>query len=401
MSAPDRPAPDRPAPDQPAPDRPAPDRPAPDRPAPDRPAPDRPALDRAAPDRAVPPPAGDAALPPISARPFDREAFWTVAVGLPALVSVLRLWAEAGDLETTLLLVANVGPVNLLASLVVTATWLVSAALVAVFTVGAVTRRGRRTGTATLTWGSLFAQLSWAAPRWLRIMAFALAALTWQLLYLPLLLLAACAAFGLHPTRPRRTGWLLAAAAYLAVFGPVAVSATIQGYAVPALLVLAPPVLVALGATRPIPAGLARPFSSVAQVTALALVVLAAAPVFTAPVLPRGVVTVTGEGDEPPQPVRGHVVEVNDTTTAVLRSSGGVEFIPNRRVGDRVLCPDEGRAARYRLFVFGLHIEDSVLSGAGRLRRPSPVLDPRCRPTVPERPMGVPFTEPTSSASTD
>ncbi|MGN9808010.1 hypothetical protein ACTMSW_01445 [Micromonospora sp. BQ11] len=346
---------------------------------------------------ATPSPAVDAAPPPISDRPFDREAFWTVAVGLPALVSVLRLWAEAGDLETTLLLVANVGPVNLLASLVVTATWLVSAALVAVFAVGAVTRRGRRSGSATLTWNSLFAQLSWAAPRWLRILAFALAALTWQLLYLPLLLLAAGAAFGVHPTRRHRIGWLLAAVAYLAAFGPVAVSAVLAWYVVPALLVLAPPVLFALGATRPIPAGLARPFASVAQVAALALVVLAAAPVFTAPVLPRGVVAVTGEGDDPPQPVRGHVVEVNDTTTVVLRSSGGVEFIPNGRVADRVLCPDEGQTARYRLFVFDLHIEDSVLSGAGRLRRPAPVLDPRCRPTVPERPAGLPFTEPTAT----
>ncbi|HEY0696709.1 MAG TPA: hypothetical protein VGD43_02755, partial [Micromonospora sp.] len=328
------------------------------------------------------------------ARPFDRESFWTVAVGLPALVSVLRLWAEAGgDLETTLLLVANVGPVNLFAGLVVTATWLVSAALVAVFAVGTLTRPGMPAGGGRLSWPTLFAQLDWAAPRWLRIIAFVLAGLTWQLLYLPLLLLAACATFGWHPggSRRRLVGWGAAGLAYLAVFGPVAVSALVNGYLVPAALVLLPPVLLVLGASRPLPAGLARPFAVVAQSATVALVLLAVAPVLSTPVLPLSVVTVTGPDGTPPQPIRGHVIEVNDATTAILRSRGGVDFIPNRRVADRILCPDQGQATRYRLWVFGLHVEDSLLQGIGRLRRPVTPLDPRCRPTILEREPGAEF----------
>lgn len=356
----------------------------------------------ASPPQPAPPPAPTP--PPTSARPFDRESFWTIAVGLPALVSVLRLWAEAGgDLETTLLLVANVGPVNLFAGLVVTATWLVSAALVTVFAIGSLTRTGVPAATDRIAWTSFFAQLSWATPSWLRIIAFVLAALTWQLLYLPLLILAACAAFDWHPGGPRQrlNRWIMAGLVYLAVFGPVAVSSIANGYVVPAAHVLVPPVLLALGATRPIPASLARPFASVAQGVTLALVLLAATPVLTTPVLPRGVITVTGSDGRAPQPVRGHVIEVNDATTAVLRMRGGVEFIPNDRVADRILCPDEGEAARYRVWLFGLHIEDSILQGAGRLRRPVVPLDPRCRPTIPERQPGEEFTRVEPSGPAD
>ncbi|MEH1015194.1 hypothetical protein V6U90_19020 [Micromonospora sp. CPCC 206060] len=345
------------------------------------------------------------APPPVAARPFDRESFWTVAVGLPALVSVLRLWAEAGgDLETTLLLVANVGPVNLFAGLVVTATWLVSAALVAIFAIGSLTHAALPPTATRLSWTSLFAQLAVAAPSWLRIIAFVLAALTWQLLYLPLLILAACAAFGQYPdrNRGRPTGWIVAGVGYLVLLGPVAVRAALGGYLVPLAYLVLPPVLLALGAARPVPASLARPFAAIAQGSTLTLVLLAVTPLLTTPVLPRGVIIVTGSDGAPAQPVRGHVIEVNDATTAVLRARGGVEFIPNDRIADRILCPDEGEAARYRLWVFGLHIEDSILQGVGRFHRPAVPLDPRCRPTVPERQPGAGFSpvEPTTPPST-
>lgn len=323
------------------------------------------------------------------ARPFDRESFWTIVVALPALVSILRLWAEAGgDLETTLLLVSNVGPVNLIAGLVVTATWLVSAALVTIFAVGSLTRNALRAGVERLTWSALFAQLASAAPRWLRPIAFVLAALTWQLLYLPWLILAACAAFGWHPAGPRRriVLWALAGVAYLTVVGPVVVAAIARGDVVPVAHLLMPPLLIALGATLPIPAGLVRPFAAAAQAATVLLVLAAAAPVLATPVLPLSVLTTVKAGDDqPPQPIRGHIVEVTDTTTAILRVRGGVEFIDNDQIAGRALCPDEDEAPRYRLWIFGMHVENSILQGVGRLRRPVVPIDPRCRPTLSEQ----------------
>jgi hypothetical protein len=335
----------------------------------------------------------EVARPGPAARTFDREAFWALAVGVPVLVSVLRLWAEAGgDLQTTLLLVANVGPVNLFAALVVTATWLVSATLVAVFAIGSMTREGAAAPAAPLTWPSFFAQLAAGAPYWLVIGTFVLAALTWQLAYLPLLILAGCATF---PWRPKGglwlVGWAAAAVGYIAAFGPAAVQAIAGRHVVPAVLIILPPVLLALGAARPIPATLARPFAVLAQSAAVVLVLFAVTPILSAPVLPLSVVTVAEPDDQPPKPIRGHVVEVNDTTTAILRVRGGVEFIPNAKIAARILCPDRGQAARYRVWVHGVHIEDSLLQGVGRSRRPVVMLDPRCRPTVPEREAGQDF----------
>ncbi|ASW55813.1 hypothetical protein [Plantactinospora sp. KBS50] len=325
-------------------------------------------------------------------RPFDREAFWTLVVALPALISILRLWAEAGgDLETTLLLVSNVGPVNLIAGLVVTATWLVSAVLVAIFAIGTVTRAALPGGTERYGWAALFARLAAAAPGWLRLIAFVLAALTWQLLFLPWLILAACAAFGWYPSGPRRrlVGWVLAGAGYLAATGPVVAAAVGRGYVVPLLHLLGPPVLLALGAARPMPAAAARPFASATQAGTALLALAAAAPVLATPVLPLSVVTVgVADEDQPPQPIRGHVVEVNDATTAILRAHGGVVFVDNQQVKARVLCPDEGATPRYRLWILGVHVENSFLQGAGRLRRPATPVDPRCRPTIPERAAG-------------
>jgi len=264
--------------------------------------------------------------------------------------------------------------------------------LVAVFAIGSLTRAGAEPADRPVTWPSLFAQLTAAAPGWLRVAVFGLAALTWPVLHLPLLWLAWVATFGRHRSGPlsrwRVAGWALVAAGYGYLFGSTLLAAVAAGYALPAALIVAPPLLLAVGAARPAPAGLARHVAVAAQVATLALVPFVAAPLIATPVLPLSVITVTEGDGQPPRPVRGYVVEVNDNTTAVLRVRGGVDFVPNIKVAARILCPDQGQATRYRLWVHGVHVEDSLLQGLGRKRRPVVNFDPRCRPTVPEREPG-------------
>jgi hypothetical protein len=313
----------------------------------------------------------------------ERQAFWTLVVGAPAAALILRLWVEAGgDLQTTLLLVANVGSINMVTAFLVTAMWLISTVLVGIMAIGTLTAHGLRDPAWTRSWRLWSARVTIAMPYPLRVAVFALAAVTWQILYLPLLALALCIVF--RPASPGWAGRILAALAYAALFVPTLLSAVGDRAALPALLIVATPVLVLLGAARPLPRVAAVPFATVAQAVGIALLPVAVLPTITAPVLPLTVVMVGDEGGSPPLPVRGYVVEVNDASTAVLRERGGVRFIANTAVTDRVLCPDPGQTPHYRLWLYRLHIEDSLLQGIGRLHRPAPEVDPRCRPSVPE-----------------
>lgn len=348
----------------------------------------------------------DSPRPPVPDRGepelIDRQGFWSLVVAVPVLLSVLRLWAEAGgDLQTTLLLVANVGAVNLFAALVVHGAWLVSAALVAIFAIGGITDPD---AAADPAWAgrpaapSLFCWLSRRAPLWLKISVFALAALTWKLLYAPLLILAFFAMFRdvlpqtmrppssrRAPTSPHRIHALqiVGVIGYAVVFAPTAAQAAEQRYLVPLMLIVVTPLLLILGAYHPVPRRLSRPFALVAQTGTIVLTLIAGAPVIAAPVLPLTVVTV--DGIDGPEPVRGHVVEVNENSTVILRESGGVDFIPNTKVAEQILCPDRDQAPQYRLWIYGIHVEDNLLQGIGRNRHPRVTIDPRCRPAVPER----------------
>jgi len=316
----------------------------------------------------------------------DQQALWSVAVGLPALISVLRLWVEAGgDLQTTLLLVANVSSINLIAALIVMAAWLVSASMVAVFAIGQLTKDVLPEHPVPRPWRLRFARIAAGTPAPLKLVVFAFAALTWQLMFLPLLLVAAAMVFGLPPQRWYR--WLTYLVGYLLLTGPTMLAALDKGDVLPVLVILAPIVLLPLGAARPVPVSLALPYARLAQALTAALVLHAASTVIAAPVLPLSVLTVTSahpdakEVDPRPLSVRGYVIEVNDATTAVLHEHGGVEFIPNARVTSRVLCPDSSQTPNYQLAVRGMHIEDSLLQAIGRHRRPNEGIDPACRST--------------------
>ncbi|MFY1689309.1 hypothetical protein [Plantactinospora sp. WMMB782] len=360
------------------------------------------------------------------------QSFWTLVVGVPAIFSVLRLGVEAGgELQTTLLLVANVNPVNLAAALVTTAARLVSAGLVAVFAIGAVLlvsaernpshRIGRRP--------PIFARWRATAPPWVVIASFAVALATWPILYLPLLLPAFAAAFQLSPDRldERRIPRLLILAALLAGYAVLVLPTLGDAWAQRepfAVLVVAAPPLLAMLVTGPVPVVVARPLAMTVQLAVLGMLCWAALPVITTPVLPLTVTTIrpaddgtdtgtdsgtgTGTGSDagtrppgwdggsgPPgwdggsggpgsetggvERLRGHVITVDDVNMVILQERGGVRYVPTGQVEAQVLCPTEEELPRYRLRIHGFHVEDSLLEGMGRRVRPVNRIDAECR----------------------
>jgi hypothetical protein len=330
------------------------------------------------------------------------QSFWTLVVGVPAVFSVLRLAVEAGgELQTTLLLVANVGPVNLIAGFLTTAAQLLSTALVAIFALGAVFavsadrpapddggppeqhQSPGRVGLPALARRPLFARWTDITPAWLVLASFLFALVTWELLYLPLLLPAFAAAFQITPERlhERLLPRLLLLTALLAGYGwlvlPTVLDAWWQRDLV-ALLLFGGPPLLAGAVAGPLPRAVLRPLAPLTQAAVLVILVWAALPVITTPVLPLTVVTVAAP-DGGSEDVRGHVVAVDDVNMAVLEARGGVRFVPVDRVEAQVLCPNEDELPRHRLRIHDFHVEDSLLEGLGRRVRPVHRIDAACR----------------------
>ncbi|MEV0455068.1 hypothetical protein [Catellatospora methionotrophica] len=309
------------------------------------------------------------------------QGFWTVAVGVPAVFSVMRLWIEAGgELQTTLLLVANVGPVNLLAALFTTATRLVTTGLVAVFALGAVL------AVSTGDWTRrrpLFARWYIMAPPWFLAGLFTIALATWQIIYLPLLVVAAVAVFQreLALLDWPRWRWTATVAAALAGYGwlvaPTVLQAWRTGELFAVALLVVPPVL-ALCVSGPLPRLLVRPAAALAQPGIAVVLLVAAVPVVMIPVLPMTVTTVATAAGVPEE-VRGHVISTDDVNTVILQERGGVRFIDNDDIQARVLCPTAEELVRYRLWVRDFHVEDSLLGALGRRVRPMAPVSAVCR----------------------
>ncbi|OZV79657.1 hypothetical protein CA850_16425 [Micromonospora echinospora] len=320
------------------------------------------------------------------------QSFWTLVVGVPAVFSVLRLAVEAGgELQTTLLLVANVGPVNLIAGFLTTAAQLVTTVLVAIFALGAVFAVSAdaapdAAGPVPPARRPLFARWADITPAWLVLASFLFAMVTWELLYLPLLLPAVAAAFQLTPERlhERLLPRLLLLLGLLAGYGwlvlPTLADAWDQRDVV-ALLLLGGPPLLACVVAGPLPRAVLRPLAPVTQTAVLVVLAWAAVPVITTPVLPLTVVTVTSTAGGS-EDVRGHVVAVDDVNMTILEARGGVRFVPVDRVESQVLCPNEDELPRHRLRIHDFHVEDSLLEGLGRRVRPVHRIDAACRTPV-------------------
>jgi hypothetical protein len=315
-------------------------------------------------------------------RSDQKEAFWSLVVGLPATLSVLRLWVESGgDLQITLLLVSNVSPLNLAAGLFATVAQVGAVVLIALFSAGGILQAAVQATPAQSSLRlrpPLIARVFVATPTWFMVATYILAILTWRIDYLPLLLPAAMAAFQLSPWRsPYRllTAGLCVAA--LGAYGWLVAPAVMQAWgdaAYPLVGLLLLPPLIAAGIAGPIPGWFARAFSVIAL---LGVVGIATAVFFYSirtPILPLVVVETTG-----PAFVRGHVVSVDDLHLVILQEQGGVRYIPIDDVGPTVLCATPEELPTTTIWLHGYHVEDSILTAIGRQVRPRVQVDPLCR----------------------
>ncbi|WP_092380341.1 hypothetical protein [Micromonospora phaseoli] len=329
-------------------------------------------------------------------RPGARQAqqwLLTLLPAFPVLLLVLRLWRlSRQDMSTMLLLVQYVSPLGLLSALLIALVWavplvvLVPAVLGRLLQVSAPDRFDPER--------SLLAYATSRTPDWVLVATAVLAALTWQLRFLPALAMLLVWLVALHtrtrfPDRPRlltATGVILpvaVAAACYAWFGPAIWAAVSHGELATAVLLALPPTG-ALVLTGPVPTRIAPTVTRTLTYTAGALMPFVMGAVFLrVPLLPA----VAVEVGEPVtrEIVLGEAVTVTDKMTIVLDRSGAVRFLPNDTVRGQVLCPDAGRTPTSRIEVAGWPAEDTALDWS-MPRRPVGSPDPRCAGLVPTAP---------------
>ncbi len=329
---------------------------------------------------------------------------WLLALlpTFPLLLLVLRLWyLSRQDLQTMLLLVQYVSPLGLVATLLITLVW----------TLPVVVLCGRMLGTLLLLSSPAGASAgspeqppapeevvpprSWLVrasdriPDWVVAVAVVLATLTWQLRFLPAMVMLVLAILGLtvrHRYRGRTRlvravclGLPVAVAAVEYVWlGPAIYSALSGNQFIVAALLTLPPALTVL-LTGPISTRFAAAVIHTIAAVGLLVGPLAMGAIFLrAPVLPTTAVEIaSGTTGQPVQVVIGHVISVDDQMTAILDEQGTVRYFLNQQVRSRVLCPGDELIPSIPVSVHGWQVEQSALQWIAPRRAPT-AIDQRC-----------------------
>ena len=348
----------------------------------------------------------------------------TLLPAFPVLLLVLRLWQlSRQDMSTMLLLVQYVSPLGLLSALLIALVW---AFPVVVLTFGVLGRLLRLSAPDRFDpERSLLASGTARTPGWVISAAVALGALTWQLRFLPSLLmlglwLLALRTRYLHPHQPTRilvvSVALPLAAAVLAysVLGPTIWTALREGEMATAALLAVPPAATVL-LTGPIPGWIAPALThGLAFTVAAVLPVVMGAVFLRVPLLPTVAIEVAPkdaaetagkdpvevtptkaaevvpDGGAAPSPVDdaglevvlGALITVTDTSTIVLDRDAGVRFLRNGRVRSQVLCPQAAEVPYTLVSVRGWLVEETALDWM-MPRRPVADPDVRCEGRLP------------------
>jgi hypothetical protein len=324
--------------------------------------------------------------------PPSRDRAWllTLLPAFPLVLLVLRLWyLSRQDLSTMLLLVQNASALGPISALMITLIWVFPVVVLVGSALGALLRA---------SWAdamrSRLGRASARTPDWVVVLAVLVAALTWQLRFLPALLMLTLMIIGLEVRiRHSRPVWLLLGIALplcvalveYAWFGPAIAAAVRAGEGVTAVLLVVPPAAT-LALTGPVPGSVARPLASgTAMVAGLLIPFLVAVVFVRTPVLPFAALELGDDSQpgRPPEVARGYVVGVDDTMTTLLDEQGLVRFVPNQRVRSKTLCPDLAQAPASAVAAHDWPVEETVLEWVAPHRQPTSI-DPRClgRPLV-------------------
>jgi hypothetical protein len=337
-------------------------------------------------------------------RRAEQNWLWSILPAFPVVLLVLRLWyLSRQDLPTMLLLVQYVSPLGLLSALIITLLWTAPAVVLVLRALGGLLLASARTPAEAGR--SLLALTASRMPDWVVVLAGVLAGITWQLRFLPTLLMLLLAILGLTAWQRHADDRAVlvvvtlaapAAAGLLCLLWtwPGIVAGARHGEATTVLL-LAAPALLAPALTGPVPPWAVRLATHwPAAAAALVSPFVVGAMFLRAPILPAAAVEV-GRPGGPVDVVRGHVITVNDTTTTVLDRGGEVRFVPNGDVRSQTLCAEPAQAPESAVTIRGWAVEDSVLEWVAPTRRVD-ADDPRClgRPLMPG-----PATDPPSAAA--
>jgi hypothetical protein len=319
--------------------------------------------------------------------PPRRNLSWLLAVlpAFPLVLLVLRLWyLSRQDLPTMLLLVQYVSPLGMISALFITLLWAVPAVVLVLRCLGALLLVSER-GT-TRPGRSLLADSALRMPDWVVVMAGVLGATTWQLRFLPVLLMLLVAIMGLTAWQRHPDDRLVLRVVTFAV--PVAIAVLVLLWMLPGIVdairdgevattvLLALPPVLAVGLTGPVPVRYARLATHWPAATAALIAPFVVGAVFLrAPILPTSAVEITA--GKSVAVLRGQVITVDDFEVTILDRAGEVHFVPNGDIQSRTICPETAQAPDSAVEVRGWPVEDSVLEWVAPTRRLTED-DPRC-----------------------
>lgn len=188
-------------------------------------------------------------------RGFDWQGPWPLIVGIPVTVSALHVWIQSGgNMQLTLLMLQNINPVSFFTTMVFAALWQLAMVPVLILAVGSLILRSAAdpADEEVLTARYAFARWTRRIPNSVRWISFALAAISWPVMYLAWYALALYSV-ALGPTRrdrPVRLPTIVsgAAVAALILLVPLFRSAWRAGAGFPIVALAAPLLLLVLGA---------------------------------------------------------------------------------------------------------------------------------------------------------
>lgn len=316
---------------------------------------------------------------------------WIIALlpVFPIVLLVLRLFLlSRQDLPTMLLLTQYVNPLGLASVLVITLAWMPPAVVLI----------GRLLGLLLLVSGPLGAgaSQSWLAirtartPNWVVAVFVVFGALTWQLRYLPTLLMltVAVTALTIRLRYAEHRALVQAASAWLplgvAVLGYLwlapGIAATFRDGDYATLALLTGPLALACLLTGPLPARFAVVATLwLASTTAFLAPFVAGWIFLQAPVLPPVALEVGQAESDTVRVIQSNVVAVDDRMTTLLDDRGTVEFVPNDEIRSKVLCPYPAQVPYSGTEVRAWGVEQNILEWLSASTSSVTEEDPRCQ----------------------
>jgi hypothetical protein len=316
----------------------------------------------------------------------DRQWLYFLLPTVPLLLLMLRIWHFSNqNIDTTQLVIQDINPIGLIAALLMTLAWVLPAAGLVVRLAGSLLRisvddplRFR------------VARISIRIPLFVLLGSVILAAFTWEIQFLPILLmlLLMLGTVELKLRFPARAGLVSfcmlavgvgAIVLFYVLCWPMVQEATVgTDILLIRLLGLLPPL--GLLVQGPLPTVIARGMTNVLVVAfAVGLSAIVVLEFVRIPILPVMAVEVldSAQGSVSDQVLSGYIISMDERMMTFLDLKGALHFVSNDSIVSKTLCRDYSRAPYTDLTLRGRNIEESVLEASG-LHKERLEMDQRC-----------------------